>query len=414
MISSMSDIIVIIKREKTLLAPLRGGFLVVEQSHVSEGHGHIVLVAGLDDIVVTDAAAGLCDILHAALVSTLDVVTEGEESVGAQAYVGVLGDPFLLLCTGENGWLLGEELLPCAVAQHVVVLFAEVDVDGVVAVGTTDARLERKAENLRALAQPPLIGFVTGETCAVDTALLTGTDADSLSVLDIADAVALCIFQCDEGNLQVADSLRSEVLVLRRNLFEEFRVVEIAVVAALLKGDAEDLLVLDRLGYIVRVDLDDAVSALALSLENLQGFGCVVGCDDAVADLTLDELGSSFVAGVAQCTEVTIGAHAVSTAGAGIGTGQRRELKVNVIHEIDLLQRVAQWQSHSGSGRRDVLEAGGSGQTCGGLEFFDQLPAVESVEEVDVACAAVDDLNGQFAVFHIDTGRLLVRIASVL
>jgi len=178
-------------------------------------------------------------------------------------------------------------------------LFAEVDVDGVVAVSTADARFERKVENLRALAQPPLIGFVTGKTCAVDAALLTGSDADSLSVLDIADAVALCIFQCDEGNLQVADSLRSEVLVLGRNLLEEFRVVEIAVVTALLKGDAEDLLVLDRLGYIVRVDLDDAVSTLALSLEDFQGFGCIVGCDDAVADLTLDEFGGSFVAGVA-------------------------------------------------------------------------------------------------------------------
>ena len=373
--------------------------LVVEQSHVSEGHGHIVFVAGLDDIVVTDAAAGLCDVLHATLVGALDVVAEGEESVGAQTYVGVLGNPFFLLSTGEDSRLLGEELLPCAFAQYIVVLFAEVDVDGVVAVGTADTRFERKVENLRALAQPPLIGLVAGETCAVDAALLTGSDADSLSVLDIADAVALCIFQCDEGNLQVADRLRSEVLVLRRNLLEEFRVVEIAVVAALLKGDAEDLLVLDRFGYIVRVDLDDAVSTLALGLEDFQGFGCVVGCDDAVADLTLDESGGSFVAGVAQCTEVAIGAHAVSTTGAGIGTGQGRKLKVNVIHEIDLLQRVAQWQTYGSSCRRYVLEAGGGGQAGSGLELFDQLPAVESVEEVDVACAAIDDLNGQFAAF---------------
>ena len=72
-----------------LRGELEGGLLVVEQSHVSEGHGHIVFVAGLDDIVVTDAAAGLCDVLHATLVGALDVVAEGEESIGAQAYVGV-------------------------------------------------------------------------------------------------------------------------------------------------------------------------------------------------------------------------------------------------------------------------------------------------------------------------------------
>ena len=167
---------------------------------------------------------------------------------------------------------------------------------------------------------------------------------------------------------------------------------------------------LDRFGYIVRVDLDDAVSTLALGLEDFQGFGCVVGCDDAVADLTLDESGGSFVAGVAQCTEVAIGAHAVSTTGAGIGTGQGRKLKVNVIHEIDLLQRVAQWQTYGSSCRRYVLEAGGGGQAGSGLELFDQLPAVESVEEVDVACAAIDDLNGQLAETEIKRSKKVVAM----
>ena len=383
---------------------------MVEQSHVSEGHDHVVLVAGLDDIVVADAATRLCDILHATLVCALNVVAEGEESIGAQAYVGVLGDPFFLLLTCEDRRLLGEELLPGAFAQHVVVLLAEVYVDGVVAVGAADARLERQVENLRALAQPPFIGLVAGETCAVDTALLSGTDADGLSVLDIADTVALCIFQCDEGNLQVADSLRSEVLVLCRNLFEEFRVVEIAVVAALLKGDTEDLLVLYRLGNIVRVDLDDAVSALAFSFEDLQCFGCIVGCDDAVADLPLDELGGGLVAGVAQCAEVTIRAHAVSTAGTGISAGQRCEFKVDVIDKVDFLQRVAQWQSHGSSCWGDMLEAGGSGQACCGLELFDQLPAVERVEEVDVACAAIDDLNGKLAETEIKRSKKVVAM----
>lgn len=56
-------------------------FLVVEQSESGECHDHIVLVAGLDDIVVTDGAACFRYILNTALASSLDVVAEREESV---------------------------------------------------------------------------------------------------------------------------------------------------------------------------------------------------------------------------------------------------------------------------------------------------------------------------------------------
>ena len=146
----------------------------------------------------------------------------------------------------------------------------------------------------------------------------------------------------------------------------------------------------------------------------LQGLGGVSGGNDAVAHLALDEQGRGLVAGVAQRTEVTIRAHAVGTAGAGIGIGQGSELEVYVVHEVNLLQRVAEGQSHGRPGRRYVLETGGGGQSGGSLELLDQLPAVQGIEEVDVAGAAVDDRDGQFPLLHIDAGRLLVRIASVL
>ena len=55
--------------------------LMVEKSDPSECHCHAVLVACLDDVVVTDGSAGFCNVLNAALVSALDVVAEREESV---------------------------------------------------------------------------------------------------------------------------------------------------------------------------------------------------------------------------------------------------------------------------------------------------------------------------------------------
>ena len=54
---------------------------MVEQSDSRECHCHVVLVACHDDMVVTDGTAGFSDVLNAALVSTLDVVAEGEECV---------------------------------------------------------------------------------------------------------------------------------------------------------------------------------------------------------------------------------------------------------------------------------------------------------------------------------------------
>ena len=44
---------------------------MMEQADAGEGHGDAVLVARGNDMVVADAAAGLCHVLHAALVCNL-------------------------------------------------------------------------------------------------------------------------------------------------------------------------------------------------------------------------------------------------------------------------------------------------------------------------------------------------------
>ena len=86
---------------------------MVEQADVGHSHRHAVFVSGLDDVVVADGAAGLGDVLHAALAGALDVVAEGEEGVGAEADI-VLGlfEPGLFFLPGENGRFLGKDALP--------------------------------------------------------------------------------------------------------------------------------------------------------------------------------------------------------------------------------------------------------------------------------------------------------------
>ena len=57
--------------------------LMMEQTDACKCHGNAVFVAGFNDMIVTYRASCLSYILYAALVRTLDVIAEGEESVRA-------------------------------------------------------------------------------------------------------------------------------------------------------------------------------------------------------------------------------------------------------------------------------------------------------------------------------------------
>ena len=53
----------------------------MEQAQTGKGHGDTVLIAGFDNIVITNGTTCLGNILHAAAMSAFNVVAEGEESV---------------------------------------------------------------------------------------------------------------------------------------------------------------------------------------------------------------------------------------------------------------------------------------------------------------------------------------------
>ena len=231
-------------------------------------------------------------------------------------------------------------------------ILRDIYVDGVVTVGTTDVIHERQVHHLRMLAQPPDVGLVTCQTGAVDTALLTGTDTDGLSVLHVADRVRLGIFQGDKGDDQVAFGLWGKGLVLGGHILEEGIVVEFDLVTALLKGDAEHLLALDRLRHVGRINLNHIIGTLALILQDLDSLRGEVWGDHTVAYFTLQQFGGGGVAGVRERHKVTVTRHTVSTTGTGVGTGDGTLVEtLHVVHEVDLLQGVAQGQTYGSTCR---------------------------------------------------------------
>ena len=91
----------------------------MEQPDAAEGHRDVVLVAGVDDLLVADGAAGLDDGGHAGTAGALDVVAKREERIRTQRNTGDVAQILLLFLGGQRSGLLGEGLGPDIVADDI-------------------------------------------------------------------------------------------------------------------------------------------------------------------------------------------------------------------------------------------------------------------------------------------------------
>ena len=203
-----------------------------------------------------------------------------------------------------------------------------------------------------------------------------------------------------------------QVLVLGNDVVQQ-ALADLVVVVALLKADAENVALLDRLRLVVRIDLDHVIAALALGFQDLERFCGEIRGDDAVRDLVCEVGCGVRIAGIGQRRPVAVGAQAVRAACADVGAGDGRQLLVG-IDEVHLLLNIGQRLAQRCASRRNVLE--GSRRRHAGrlLERANELPRVESVAEVDITRLAIENLDGKLALGHEDASRLLVRVAAVL
>ena len=142
---------------------------MVEKTHAGEAHYHAVIVAGFDDVIVSDRAAGFSDISYAALGCSFNVITEGEECIAAECNALDCCKVCFLFFFGEGFGSFGEVFLPFAVCEHVVAFIRNINVDCVVSVRSADSIKEGKVKNLFVLSEMPDISFVAGKACAMDS-----------------------------------------------------------------------------------------------------------------------------------------------------------------------------------------------------------------------------------------------------
>ena len=156
---------------------------MVEQTHAGEGHGNTVLVAFFNNQIITDGTAGLCDVLNTGSNTALDRIREGEESVGAQSNSITGIQPCTLFFRGQRFGSDGEVVLPDTLCADILFVAVDVAVDNIITTGSAQVRTERQIQGLGMLTQEPGISLTTSQTDTVDTALLTCTDTDSLTVI---------------------------------------------------------------------------------------------------------------------------------------------------------------------------------------------------------------------------------------
>ena len=179
---------------------------MMEQAHTCKRHNHAVPVAALYANVVADRAARLGNVANAASVRSFDVVVKREESVRTKRYA--LDRVKILPCFGicKRLGLSCKVLLPNAVRADVLLVLVDVAIYYIVAVGSAYCGLKGQVQNFFVLAQEPSVCLAACKPCAVDSRLLTSTNADSLTVVGEANRVGLGVFKGDERDYKVSYS----------------------------------------------------------------------------------------------------------------------------------------------------------------------------------------------------------------
>mmetsp|Transcript_50236 Transcript_50236/g.106739 ORF Transcript_50236/g.106739 Transcript_50236/m.106739 type:complete len:411 (+) Transcript_50236:326-1558(+) len=384
---------------------------MVEEAEVGEGHSHAVLVASLDNLLIGDGATRLSHELDAQLLGMVNGVPEGEEGIRGNGNTIELLQERGLVRISEGLRSSGKVLHPLRVFDrvHVALDVSHSGVDSILSLHTV---VELETHDLRVESQPPSGHLPARKLNAINSALLTGTDANHHAVLGVADRVGLGVLDGDHAQDHVELGLLREVLFRRGDLLQEAHVADL-VVPLLHEADAasHSELHVRELEVVVRLQHDEF--AALLGLQNLQGLRLEARSDDTIRDLNLEDAGGGHIDLVGDSHEVAERAQGVGISRSHIGSRDIRQWLAPNLVDVEL--SVAQGNPDGSTSRRDVLE-GCSRRLASALgELMHQLPGVDGIQQIDVPRGSCDHLEGEFLpIDGAETRWQLMRVAAVL
>ena len=246
------------------------------------------------------------------------------------------------------------------------------------------------------------------------TWLLAGSDADCLAVFYKAYGVGLCIFQNDQRNFKITFCLFCKSFVFGYDVWDQF-IIDCKFLTSLLKSHTKYLFVFQRRRYIVRVDLDHIVISFFLLFQNFQCFFCISRCDYTIRNFSLDQHCCILITDIRKRNKITERGHSVRTSCSCICTCKRRKLfPVHIIYPVDLCKCLCKRKSYRSTSRRNMFERSSRRKSCGFFKITYKLPAVKCIKKINISRFSGQNFDRKiFSLFHVDSGRFLIRVASV-
>ena len=148
-------------------------YLVMEQPQRSMSKHDPMLIRRFDTLLIHNTATRCSQILHPALPRPMNIIREREERITRTAHPAQFLRPLPSLFFTQRRRDRLELVFPLRFLATLKRLTAHEQIDSVGFLSAFDAFLEWEGEDARMVTEPPVIGFRTCKTGAMDTGLLT-------------------------------------------------------------------------------------------------------------------------------------------------------------------------------------------------------------------------------------------------
>ena len=110
---------------------------MTEQTDTGKCHCYAIFITSLYNMIIAYRTSCLRYKLHTTPVRTFNIVTEWKKRIRTQRNTFQSIQPRTFLLTSQNLRLFSKELLPNTVGQYIFVIITDIDINCIVAVGTS-------------------------------------------------------------------------------------------------------------------------------------------------------------------------------------------------------------------------------------------------------------------------------------